>query len=245
MTAAPGIPFVLLHGSLLGPWSWDAVALELLAAGHRVIAPELPYGDGRARSAEHVAAIESAIAEAGGIGDEPPTFVAHSLAGLLAPALGERFPGARIIYVAALLPWPGRSLLDQLELEPGIFVPEWARIDAPPAWEDAERARLFLFHDAAPVVADAAIARLVPDSPALAFEPAPLRFDRMWPSYVLPTGDRTIDPDWMRRATSERLQTRPFVIDTGHCPQIARPELLAETLLTLALPRGPAARRAA
>jgi pimeloyl-ACP methyl ester carboxylesterase len=49
-------------------------------------------------------------------------------------------------------------------------------------------------------------------------------------TYVLPVDDRTLTPDWMRRAARERLKTDPVEVPGGHCPHVSRPEHLAALL---------------
>lgn len=221
--------FVLLHGSLVGPWCWDRVGTALTAAGHQVAAPALPFADARARSAEHLEAI---VADPQ-VHDAPPpslTFVAHSMAGLLAPAIAARFPGTRIVYLAAFLPSPGRSLVDQLDDEPEMLEPAWARWGAPPVWEDPARARHFLFHDTDERTAAQAIARLVPNHPALAVERAPAGWPAVRADLICPGQDRTIRPSWMRHVARTRVGAAAHELNAGHCPQITQPEPLARLL---------------
>ena len=44
------------------------------------------------------------------------------------------------------------------------------------------------------------------------------------------TQDRVINPDWARATVPVRLGVEPIEIDTGHCPQGRRPELLGGIL---------------
>jgi hypothetical protein len=49
-------------------------------------------------------------------------------------------------------------------------------------------------------------------------------------TYVLPVDDRTLTPDWMRRAARERLKADPVEVPGGHCPHVSRPEHVAALL---------------
>jgi hypothetical protein len=55
-----------------------------------------------------------------------------------------------------------------------------------------------------------------------------------WPdipaTYLLGTKDRIINQEWARGAVLSRLGRAPVELDTGHCPQNSRPELLAHLL---------------
>lgn len=59
-----------------------------------------------------------------------------------------------------------------------------------------------------------------------------------WPevasSHIVGIQDRTLSPEWSRRATRERLGVEPIEISAGHCPYLSRPAELAAVLSTLA-----------
>jgi pimeloyl-ACP methyl ester carboxylesterase len=59
-----------------------------------------------------------------------------------------------------------------------------------------------------------------------------------WPgvpsSYVVCAEDRTIQPEWSRRAARERLGIEAVELPGGHCPHVSRPGELAEVLAALA-----------
>lgn len=95
--------FVLVPGHWLGSWAWDAVAVELRAAGHQVTSVTLPGlspGDpdrGRVGWSDQVDALAEIVATT----DPPVALVAHSGAGLIVSGVLDRDPGAvsRMIYV--------------------------------------------------------------------------------------------------------------------------------------------------
>src|ERR1043165_436052 len=96
--------FVLVHSPLVGPSSWEPVAAVLRGEGHRVEVPSLADAGGP----PYYPALAAAIAEATPDG---AFLVAHSGAGALltsaAEAAGRRVAG--LVYVGALLPYPGRG----------------------------------------------------------------------------------------------------------------------------------------
>src|SRR6476661_7998530 len=96
--------FVLIHGSWHGGWCFDLVAEKLRAAGHKVVAPDLP---GMGGSEDELASVtldewaefaaqhcRSIKAEFGG----PVVLAGNSAAALVITEAAERAPGA----VAAL-----------------------------------------------------------------------------------------------------------------------------------------------
>lgn len=219
---------LLLHGSLLGPWSWKLVADRLAADGHRTSCPELPFTDASAGYAEHLAAIDAAL-----VGDEPDVVVAHSAAGLLAPSVLRASP-APTIYVAPFLPDARRSVFEQWDDEPDMFCDEWVQFGAAPPWEDAERAHRLLLHDCSAAVAAEAVGRLRADRSPLAQRRAPASA-RPPAAVVVPTLDRTLSPAWMRRAARERLGAGPLELTAGHLPQLSRPAALGDLIVKAAL----------
>jgi pimeloyl-ACP methyl ester carboxylesterase len=101
--------FVLLHGSFHSPWHWRKLIPELHARGHDATAVDLPGPD-------PAATIESFVAA---IGDPRDTvLVAHSAAGLWAPIAADRHPIRGLVLLAALMPLPGRSWIDQFADQP-------------------------------------------------------------------------------------------------------------------------------
>jgi pimeloyl-ACP methyl ester carboxylesterase len=156
--------------------------------------------------------------------------VGHSLAGLIVPLVAARRPVRQLVFLHALLPRPGQSVVDQLGAELDIFNPEMFTAPAP-LWENEAVAVRFLLHDCPPEAAHAAFLRLRPEPGVLGREVTPLS---AWPevpcAYIVCTDDRTATPVWARRAARERLGVEPIEILGGHCPFLSRPVHLAEDL---------------
>jgi pimeloyl-ACP methyl ester carboxylesterase len=109
--------FLLIHGARHGPWCWEAVATGLERQGHSVAIPTLPglneETQARAGSfglADHIHAVSTAIDHIPG----PLFIVAHSYAGMIARALESlrRDRLHHVVYLEAVIPEPGRSLLE-------------------------------------------------------------------------------------------------------------------------------------
>jgi hypothetical protein len=49
-------------------------------------------------------------------------------------------------------------------------------------------------------------------------------------SFILPTRDRTLRPEWMRQAARQRLGIQPVDVDAGHCPHVGQPGTIADIL---------------
>src|SRR5919204_4007746 len=148
--------FGLVHGGGFGAWCWDLVLPELEERGHRGATIDL-LPEHLAAGAAHCAdRIHQAFS-----GCSDLVLVGHSLAGLLIPLVATRRPVQRLIFLHALLPRPGQSILDQVKAEPDMFNPEMFAAPAP-FWEDEAVAIRFLLHDCPPEVVDRAFSQLRP-----------------------------------------------------------------------------------
>jgi pimeloyl-ACP methyl ester carboxylesterase len=224
--------FVLVHGAGSDAWYWHLVEPELRAAGHEVVAPDLPCDDDRAGLAEYADAVVGAVGDAGREHDDL-VVVGQSLGGFTAPLVCARLPVVLLVFVAAMVPKPGEA--------PGDW---WERT----GWEAAHRAqaerdgrdpdaefdpRAEFFHDVAPDVIAEAFARPVRDQSGTPLE-------RPWPLAALPAvptrfllcrDDRFFPADFQRRVVRDRLGIEPDEMDGGHLPALARPRELAAYLL--------------
>lgn len=220
--------FVLVHGSGQNAASWGRVGRRLRERGHEVVAPELPKREGDWGLEEHAGKIAEAVTGSGDV------VVAHSLCGALLPLVPRRRECSLLVFLAAVIPEPGKSVRDQLAEDPTMFNPDW--IAAGARWFDDTQveglAREFLFHDgdeAAIVEGLGTIERI--DSRNVITQRCPLD---EWPSVpavsIVARDDRTLAPDWIRRRTRRVLGGDAIEIPGGHCPQTTRPIELADLL---------------
>jgi pimeloyl-ACP methyl ester carboxylesterase len=217
--------FGLVHGGGFGAWCWERLIPELEARGHPAATVDLAPEDQSAGAAHCAAVVTRAFA-----GIDELVLVGHSIAGLIIPLVATQRPLERLVFLHALLPRPGQSVVDQLGTEPEMFDPEMFAAPAP-FWEDEAVATRFLLHDCPPEIARAAFRRLRPEPGVLGSEVSPLA---TWPdvpsAYILCRDDRTATPAWARRAARERLGVEPIELPGGHCPFLSRPGQLAEAL---------------
>ncbi|HEV2719053.1 MAG TPA: alpha/beta hydrolase [Thermoanaerobaculia bacterium] len=211
--------FTLIHGSAQNASGWARLA-PLLRGDVRI--PELPKNE-LAFSLRDYAAL---------VGD-CDVAVAHSFSGSLLPLIECNVR----VFLGALIPEPRRSVRDQLMADPTMLPPEWIATGARWRNHPEERealARQWLFHDCDEATLPWAYTTVdALDTSRLAVEPAP--FDA-WPStgrdvVIVPTGDRTISPDWMRRRARE-IGAEVWEVEAGHCPHVSRPDWLASKLAT-------------
>jgi pimeloyl-ACP methyl ester carboxylesterase len=110
--------FVLISGACHGGWTWRLVAEHLRAAGHRVLAPDLPgLSDGddpRRHSLADVCDFIVDLVERNDLRDV--TLVGHSWGGYpltgAAPRLASRL--RKLVYWGAFVPAEGRPLMEEV-----------------------------------------------------------------------------------------------------------------------------------
>jgi pimeloyl-ACP methyl ester carboxylesterase len=220
--------FCLVHGSTQKPSGWNLLVPKLNELGHTTVLVDLPTDQPEAGAAIYADRIADSIDTDNAI------VVAHSASGLFLPLVPARRRVAHIVFLAAVIPQIGKSLIDQVGFEPDMMNPDWRGKN--PIGDD-RAAMEFLFHDCAPEVASWAMTtrRLMIARQAI-MEIFPLA---EWPSVpcssIVCAADRTIQPVWSRRIARERLGVEPIELPGGHCPHVSRPGPLAQVLHTISV----------
>jgi pimeloyl-ACP methyl ester carboxylesterase len=229
-----GLDICLVHGSYHGAWCWDFLRPELERLGHRVVTVDLPISDPSLGAADYARVVGAALDPEG-----EPMLVGHSMAGLVIPLVAAQRPVHRLVFVAAFLPAPGRSVNEQRVTEAidGRIPPkvaEWTDLGDDVWMVGPNTATELFFHDAPAAVARWATQRLRPQSHAVMKEKTPLA---SWPAVesrsIVCREDRAINPDWVRAAASERLGGEAIELRGGHSPFLTRPSELAKVLDSL------------
>lgn len=223
--------FILVHGTTQSPAGWDRLACALRGRGHGVTAIDLPGNEPEWAPADYA---RHAAVQAGNVGGRP-VVVAHSGAGVLLPAIAGTVSAAAAVWLAAYVPdlASGTSMLDDIQTQrDAMFHPDWLGVDPT---SDPQLALRFLFHDCDPQAQQWALGtlRLFNPGPAVyQHSPAALP-DGISRIAIVPAADRTLRPEWMRRAARQRLGIEPTPIGTGHCPHVSQPGKLADILASL------------
>jgi pimeloyl-ACP methyl ester carboxylesterase len=214
--------FVCIHGAGGRGSSWDLVAAELQAAGHDVVAPDLPCDDDAAGLAEYTDAVVDAVGDR----RDDLVVVAQSLGGFTAPLVTERLPVELIVLVAAMIPRPGET-----GGEWWANTGQAAAVAALHLPDDSEET-LFTHDVPADVLAAAGPTRDQSGTP----------MDEVWPlaawpdvptRFLLCTDDRFFPPDWLRGVVRDRLGIEPDEVPGGHCAFLSHPQPLAHALVRL------------
>lgn len=224
--------FVLVHGSGQNSDSWSRVSRVLRARGHVVAAPDLPKQTPGWGLEDFAAEIARSI-----VGPNT-VLVGHFLCGAFLPLVPRVDDCALLVFLAAVIPEPGKSVRQQFTEDPEMFSSKW--IEAGPRWFDMSQvealAKEFLFHDCDEETLPWALRTVeMLGTRELVTQPAPFT---KWPSVpaasIVATGDRTLSPDWGRRISRRVLRREPIEVQAGHCPHVSQPGKIADVLEQLA-----------
>jgi pimeloyl-ACP methyl ester carboxylesterase len=232
---------ILIHGAWGNAAGWARLVPLLERAGHTVEALDLP-GHGKSGvapetvgQADYVDAVEARL-RAG----PPAMLVGHSMGGIVAAQVAARVPECvtKAVFVAALLPRDGESLLDLIKQQdaPGVQAAVRPGPVKGTTVLDTGVAAATLFPDARPEDAARALSAMGPQSNRAQTDKAAVGpgFAKVPRAYVLCTEDRVVTPALQRAMLAATPCEAVFEMRCGHVPQLTQPGALAEILVGLA-----------
>ncbi|WP_425222258.1 alpha/beta fold hydrolase [Pseudomonas sp.] len=240
--------FVLIHGAWAGSWVWDALTPELQAAGHRVLALDMPGNPQHPAKAEDIsmagcmAHIAAACAEIEG----PLLLVGHSGGGVIvtqaAEMLAERVAG--VAYLAGMM-LPFGLGFAELTTELIQNHPEAVGIWPHLHWaEDRQSSEVppeavceIFLQDLPHEQAMAAAQRFCSQpegTRALVAEWTEERFGSLPRLYVEATEDRSVVLAAQRKMQALVPGAQVVSLACGHVPQVVQTAAVAEALLAFA-----------
>ncbi len=222
--------FVLVHGAHLGSWSWNLVITSLQRRGHQAINIDLPIEQNGLGAADYAKAIDEQI-KSHEIKDDL-VVVGHAMAGLIIPLLANTQPVRKCIYLAPLLPIPEKSIVGRLKADEKDML----LVNAlPNPVTDRASAFKYWLHDCEPDIAYWAASRFRPQSyENILTEITPVtKLPEINSAVILCTNDRIINAKPAENLAKNLLRSQPIAIDSGHCPQLSRPQELALLLMQL------------
>ena len=229
--------FVLVHGAWQGGWCWTRVASCLRRSGHDVFTPTLTGLGERAHLFAPDTDLDTHIRDVLGVLEceelSDIVLCGHSYGGMVITGVADRAPERvrSLVYLDALVPADGQTVLDLLPAESATGLEESARSSptgfrVPPAPAEA-----FAVNTEDRPWVD----RRCVDHPLKAFE-QPIRLEDRWKRvgryvYIHATGwSPGIGKPFFERARQEEgWQT--LSLDCGHDVMIDRPEDLTRILI--------------
>ncbi len=240
--------FLLVHGSNGGAWCWERVIPGLRAAGHDVVAIDLP-GQGADRTPlEEITLYRyaDAVCDALDRMDGPVLLTGHSMGGMVITQAASQRPDtlAGLVYVAAFLPEPGQALIDITRWPEAAGDSVQANLvvegDPPVATMPPEAAPEALYHCCTPeqiawALPQRASQPVIPfTQPFTPSDGVTAAFDSLPRAYVTCLQDRAIKPAAQTRMYSAAECDPVIGIDTDHSPWLSRTDELVTALLRVA-----------
>lgn len=233
--------FLLVHGSWHGGWCWDKVAPLLRAAGHAVLAPDLPgHGDdwpsARVRPQGHYVPFIREILAAQ---PEPVVLVGHSSGGMLISAVAEKCSAkiAALVYLAAFLLPSGVAPLTVMRDDHESILAVSLDVDTVRGLSTVrpECARAVFYADCDETDAAWATGRLVPEpliSPGVGMPPpaqgaVTVALPRV---YIETREDKALGLATQRKMYAAIPCEKIFSLATSHSPFLTAPASLAAAL---------------
>ncbi|MEA2227423.1 MAG: hypothetical protein QOF04_1053 [Solirubrobacteraceae bacterium] len=213
---------LLVHGAWHGGWAFEELSSRLDAAGLRSRTVDLPSAGSTADLAADAQVVRDALAA-----NPVPTIVlGHSYGGVVISEAAAGVEHVRgLVYLCAFLLDAGESLLDALQHQ----VPDWIAVDQEAGTSLPRTPHDVFYADCPPALADAAAARLVPQSLAAFAAPQTAAAWRERPStYVICEQDRALPP-----AAQEAMSARASVVerlDRSHSPFLSAPDEVVAVL---------------
>ncbi len=219
---------ILVPGAWHGPWCFAPVLPLLRAAGHEVVAIDLPV-NARAM-ADWVGIIVDEI------GAGPAILVGHSRGGAVISAVAQAAPArvARLIFLSGFLLQNGQTVLGAAQAD--ILLPVQTDMQHGQCTLAADPVPYF-YADCSAADREFARARLRPEPLFGLMTPAQLtqdRFGRVPRDYIECTQDRAITLAAQRRMQAAWPVQRVQTLETSHSPFFSNPKALAASLNGLA-----------
>jgi pimeloyl-ACP methyl ester carboxylesterase len=180
--------FMLIHGGMHGGWYWDELEKRLKDFSHRVRTVEYdctnPKVGGQGLAAD--------IAGRYWPREQPSIIVGLSMGGLIIPLIADLQTVQALVYLCALVPEPGKSVMQQETFVAGAAVDKLIPDGEGGVTVSLEGARHIFYSDLDESAVRAAFRRIRPRSLTSLVETTPLRDWPSVPTYSICTTDDNI-----------------------------------------------------
>ena len=232
--------YVLIHGAWEEAKSWNAVTPLLEAQGHSVNAIDLPGHGANLQPISEMNMnnyINTVVAEIQKE-DAPVILVAHSMTGSVVSQVAERIPEniERLIYVASFLLKDGGTVMDAMQSDDGLFLPNIVfSEDQSYAMVPEATLRSAGLHDVENGVIEEVLPYFVEKQSTEPFlsqvRMSEEKFGTVPKTYIRTTLDRVTTPALQDRMIGNWNVEVVHNLESGHFPNFSVPKELAELLL--------------
>jgi pimeloyl-ACP methyl ester carboxylesterase len=222
----PVMRIVLAHGAWADGSSWAAVIRRLQAAGHAVVAPQLPHTS----LADSVAKLRHVLS----LQAEPTLLVGHSFGGQVMTALGTDAPNVvGLVYVAGFGLDEGESIGALLNQGPPTPAVEHLSVDDRGfAWLPEDAFLKYFAPDVDPDEARVMCAVQQPLPLATLEDVISAPAWKHWPTwFAVAQHDQVIPPD-AERSFAQRMRATTVEVDSSHVVMISHPDEITALILS-------------
>jgi pimeloyl-ACP methyl ester carboxylesterase len=235
--------YVLVHGAYHGAWCYAKLVPLLEAAGHTVIAVDLPgHGDNPvpreqitlAAYVEHVCGVIDAQAE-------PVILVGHSLGGMTISQVAEERPDKikTLVFLTAMMPKDGESRVSisaRVDENSTVAQARQATEDGIASTVRDDMIKPLFYADCSDEDIATAKANLVPQATEVITATVRLtdeRYGSVPRVFIECLRDGAIPIETQRRMVADLPCEKVLTLDTSHSPFFSAPQQLADQLLSL------------
>lgn len=214
---------ILVHGAWADGSGWSKVIPILTAAGHKVIAVQLPLHS----LADDVATVKRAIDLVG----KPVTLVGHSYGGEVITNAGYNNPNVKgLVYIAAFAPDEGQgefSFINPAKFPKGLLIPDSGGF----LYINPKLFREFFAQDVNSSEADImAIAQKPFNQSEIFAKSGPPAWKQLPTWYQVSSNDKAIPPD-IERMFAKRMNATTIELPASHASYVSHPNEIAAFIL--------------
>lgn len=240
VSAASSTPIILVHGALFTGDVWSPLQTSLEKKGYQSITMDTPgrLEDGiSAQDATLSAAVEK-LCQIVTIQSEPVMLLGHNQGGAIitqaTAVCPEKIKG--LIYLAAVLPWPGEHPFDLLSNQDNEHFDLSAPLDMATGLSNPDLngpIHTLFMADADTEVAQHVLHNMVSEPIIFAYNSLDYNrqmFDQIPKYYIKTTQDLIIEPTSQDIFIRRQPMNKVFTLNSSHCPFVSQPEHLADVL---------------
>ncbi len=236
--------FVMIHGAWHGGWCFDTIRPLIEAAGHQLVAPDLP---GMGGTDSELAAVTLGgwtdfVADLCRHAEQPVILCGHSRGGIVISEAAERVPDkvAALVYICAMMLPDGlsrKAWREQAEPNPAFVAIQRRHPSGHATTIDPANAAGIFAQLSPPKLVEEALGKLVaePDGPrGEALKLSAERYGSVPRYYVECLYDRTIPIADQRRMQTLSPGAEVTTLEADHSPFLSVPQTLSAHLISVA-----------